>query len=175
MNARCMTEGVRADDGLVGLDGEAGNVADQTARSVDLSSVDVGRYTQSVPARFDGHDDLFERCVPCALAQSVDAPLHLPRAFYDRRNAVRRSVAQVVVAVDADDRPIDIPHVFLDAANTIRELRRQSVSYRVRNVHRRCSCIDARFQHPIQVLDVGSRGVHRREFDVIAQVPRSLD
>ena len=170
-----MAEGVGPDDGLVGLDGEPGNVADEAARAVDLPRVDVGRHTQGVAAGLYGHDDLFEGGVARALTEAVDAALYLSSAFYDGRDAVRRGVSQVVVAVDADDGLVDVRNVFLDEADALGELGREGIPDRIGDVDRGCAGIDAGLEHPVQVLDVGAGGVHRRELDVVTEVPSAFN
>ena len=52
----------------------------------------------------EGHHDLFQRGVAGPLAEAVDGHLDLARPGGDGRQRVGDGEAQVVVAVDADDR-----------------------------------------------------------------------
>ena len=160
---------------LLGWTGKPVMSLTRRARAIDLPGVDVGGDAEGVAAGLDGHDDLFEGGVARALAEAVDAALHLPGTLDDGRDAVRRGIAEVVVAVDADDGLVDVGDVLLDEADALGELGRQGVPDGIGDVHGGRAGIDAGLQHPIQVLDVGAGGVHRRELDVVAEVPRALD
>ena len=107
VDARLVGEGVAADDRLVGLDREAGQVADQPRGRRDVLGLDAGAEIRELrrPGP-QGHDDLLERRVAGALAEAVDRDLDLARAGLDRGERVGRGEPQVVVAVDADRGPV---------------------------------------------------------------------
>ena len=63
-----------------------------------------------VVPRAEGHHHFFERAVAGPLAEAVDRALDLPGAVLDGRQAVGHGEAEVVVAVDADDRAVDVRH-----------------------------------------------------------------
>ena len=67
-----VTESVAADDGLIGLHREAGEVADHAAGTVDLLSINAGLNIEEISPGLDGHDDLFQRGVAGALARVED-------------------------------------------------------------------------------------------------------
>ena len=106
VDAGLVREGVGAHDRLVRLDREAGQVADTRREAGVICSVwtPAARSGNCAGARPQGHDDLFEARVARALAEAVDRDLDLAGAGLDRGQRVGRREAQVVVAVDADDR-----------------------------------------------------------------------
>ena len=105
VDARLVGERVAADDRLVRLDREAGEVAHEPRRGGDLLGLDAaGELRELGRARPEGHDDLLERRVAGALAEAVDRHLDLARAGLDGGERVGRREPEVVVAVDADRR-----------------------------------------------------------------------
>ena len=72
-----MRKSIGTDYRLVGLDHEAGGLADHAAGSHDVQRVDVHVQVKVIAARFHCHDDLFERAIAGTLAQAVDGALHL--------------------------------------------------------------------------------------------------
>ena len=90
-----------------------------------------------------------------------------------RRQAVADGQAEVVVAVHGDDGLVDVRHVLLDLLQEVRELLRDRVAHGVRDVHGRRARLDALRQHPVDVLEVRARRVHRRELDVRAVLRRA--
>ena len=160
-----MGEGVAADDRLVGLDGEAGQVADQPAGGRDLLGLDPrAELGELGRPGAQGHHDLFEGGVAGPLAEAVDRDLHLAGAGLDRGQGVGRGQPQVVVAVDRHGRlaadPLDDP---LDQPA---ELGRDRVADGVRDVDRARPGGDDRLVDVEQVVEVGPRGVLGRELDL---------
>ena len=166
VDAGFMPEGVFSDDGLVGLDGQAGQRTHQPGRLVDLPRVDAGRGLEEVLAHLQRHDDLLERGVARPLADAVDGAFHLAGAVLDRRQRVRHGQAEVVVAVHADRRPVDVPHMLRDALDEPAELLRNGESDGVRDVDRRRPCRDDGVQDLVQERRFGARGVLRRELHI---------
>ena len=113
VDAGLVGEGVLADDGLVALHLDAGDVRHQPARRAQaacvlmlVSSVEV------ILARPHGHDDFFEGAVAGPFAEAVDGAFDLAGAFLEGGQAVGDGQAQVVVAMDADDDLVDAADVF---------------------------------------------------------------
>ena len=79
--------------------------------------VDAGPGGVIIAARAQRHDDFFQRAVARPLAQSVDRAFDLARPGLDGRQAVGHRHAQVVVAMDADDRPVDVRHAVSQRAD----------------------------------------------------------
>ena len=105
VDPRLVGERVAADDRLVRLDREAGQVAHEPRRRGDLLGLDAaGELRELRRARPEGHDDLLERRVAGALAEAVDRDLDLAGAGLDGGERVRGREPEVVVAVDADGR-----------------------------------------------------------------------
>ena len=79
VDARLVREGVLADDGLVGLDLDAGVARDHLAGAHDLLRVDRAVHGEVLRPRAQRHHDLLQRGVARALAQRVEGNLHLHR------------------------------------------------------------------------------------------------
>ncbi len=93
-----------ADDRLVGLDQEAGQVADQPRCRADLLGLDAaGAAVELGRPRAQRHDHLFQRGVAGSLTEAVDGHFDLARTGLDGGERVGRGEAEVVVAMDADD------------------------------------------------------------------------
>ena len=166
VDARLVGERVAADDRLVGLDREPGQVADQPRRRRVICSVwtpltELGELGRPRP---EGHDDLLERRVAGPLAEAVDRDLDLARAGLDRGERVRRREPEVVVAVDADRR-VAADEVD-DAPDERPELGRDRVADGVGDVDRRRAGLDDGLVDLEQEVDVGPRGVLGAELDL---------
>ncbi len=158
-------ERVAADDRLVRLDREPGQVADQAAGRRDLLGLDARAGLPELRRpRPEGHDDLFERRVAGPLAEAVDRHLDLAGAGLDRGERVGRGKPEVVVAVDADGGVI--PDELDDPAHERGELGRDRVADRIRDVDRGRTGLDDRAVDLEQEVGVGPRGVLRGELDL---------
>ena len=165
MDAGLVGERVGADDRLVGLDREAGEVAHQAGGRGDLLGGDRGHQVGELGGpRPQGHHDLLEARVPGALAEAVDRDLDLPRARLDGGQGVRRGEAQVVVAVDAD-RGVAADPVH-DPADEGTELGRDRVAHGVRDVDRGGTGLHDGLVHVEQERVLGARGVLGGELDL---------
>ena len=109
-----VAESVLSDHGLVGLDGHAGDAADQAAGRVYLGGVNTDVGLEEVFPGVHRHDYLFKRGVAGALADAVDAALDLGSAGFYCGQAVGDRQAKVVVAVNAKVHAVDAAHVGLD-------------------------------------------------------------
>ena len=171
VDARLVGEGVAADDRLVGLDDEAGQVADQAAGGRDLlRGHAAGEVRELRRPRAQRHDDLFQRGVAGPLAEPVDGHLDLSRAGLDGGQRVGRGQAEVVVAVDADDGARSDP--FDDRADERPELRWDGVADRVGDVDRGGTGVDDRLVDAQQELRVGARGILGGELDLRIRAER---
>ena len=83
-----MGEGVVADDGLVGLDLDAGDRRDEPARVVYLRRVYAAGDAEEVRAGPEAHHDFLERRVARPLPEPVDSAFYLPGARGQRREGV---------------------------------------------------------------------------------------
>ena len=110
VDARLVGKGVGADDRLVRLDGDAGNLREETRGLVDILGLDPRMETEEVFPGLDGHDHLLHRAVPRPLADPVDRALHLTRPVFHGGQRIGRGQTQIVVAVDRDDRLTDVRH-----------------------------------------------------------------
>ena len=165
MDPGLVRERVRADDRLVGLDGEPGEVADQPRGRGQLLGLDAGRELRELAGpRPEGHHDLLQGGVAGALAEAVDRDLDLAGAGLDRGERVRRREAQVVVAVDGDHGAVADP--VLDPADERAELGGDRVADGVRDVERRGAGLGHGLVDVEQEVVLGPRGVLGRELDL---------
>ena len=168
MDARLVGKGVLADDGLVGLHVDAGDVREQPRGLEDLLGLHGGLEAKEIPTGAQRHHDLFERGVAGALADAVDGAFHLAGAVHERGQRVGHRLAEVVVAVDGQNRLVDAVDPLPDVRDALRPLRRDGVADRVGDVDRAGAGVDDRRQHVAHVVEVGARGILRRELDVLA-------
>ena len=165
VDARLVGERVRAHDGLVRLDDEAGEVADEPAGRRDLLGRDAADEPRELGgSRAEGHHDLLQGGVAGALAEAVDGDLHLAGARLHGRERVGRGEAEVVVAVDGDDRLAAGER--LHALHERAELGRDRVADRVRDVQGGGAGLQHGRVDLQQVVRVGARGVLGGELDL---------
>src|SRR3546814_1710866 len=87
MDAGLVREGVGADDRLVRLHREPRNRREQVARLGDLFGDDAGIEGHQVVAHLQRHDDLLQRGISRALADTVDRAFRLTRpGLYVRKS-----------------------------------------------------------------------------------------
>ena len=132
MNAGFVREGVAADDGLVGLGSEGDDGAQELAGRVEVLGVDAGLEGEAVVAGLHGHDDLFERAVAGALADTINSAFDLPGAGLHGGDGIGYGEAQVVMAMHADYGAI--AESFHDRADQGAILFGHRVTYRIRNI-----------------------------------------
>jgi len=116
---------------------------------------------------FQNHRHLFERCIACPLANTVDGDLHLTRTVQHTRHGVGRSHAQVVVAVRGEDGVVYTIYMFHQIFNLLAILRRQTVARRVGDVHHRGTRLDDGFHYAGQILVVRASGIFGIELHVV--------
>ena len=63
---------------------------------------------------------------------------------------------------------VDARHCCQNALNQCRILVGCGIAHRIRNVERGCTFGDDGSQYLAHVLGIGTRGIHRGEFDVVA-------
>src|SRR5579875_1824859 len=142
MDAGFVGESVLADDGLVALHLNAGDVRDEPAGRIQFLGIDVGRYPEVILPRPHSHDDLFERAVAGPLADAVDGAFDLARAFQDGGETVGHGHAEIVVTVNADDGLVDVADVFFQMGDGGRVLTGNGVADRVGDVDGRGAGVD---------------------------------
>src|SRR3990172_2991658 len=147
-------ERVLADDRLVGLDVDAGDVGEQARALEDLLGPDPRVHAEEVLARAEGHHDLLQGGVAGPLADPVDRALDLPRAVHDRGERVRHRLAQIVVAVDREDDLLDPAHALADAGDALTPLAGDRVADGVGDVDGARAGLDHRREHVAHVVEV---------------------
>jgi hypothetical protein len=181
VDARLVRERVGADDGLVGLDHESGQLGHQLAGAIDFLRVDVcvqpvgTAVGEEVGAGVDRHDDFFERGVSGPLAEPVDGDLDLPGPAAHARQRIGDRQTEVVVTVRADDALVDARDLALELGDELAVFVRQHVADGVRDVQRGGAGFDHGGQDLDEEGDFAASGVLRREFHVIDELPGALD
>ena len=176
VDARLVGERVLADDGLVRLHVDAGDVREQPRGAEDLFRFHAGLGAEVVLAGVQRHHDFFERGVAGPLADTVDGALHLPGAVHDSRERVGHRLAEVVVAVDGEHVRARVPlEPLLDPRDPLAPLAGDGVADRVGDVDRARAGVDTGLEDITHVVEVGAGGVLRRELDVLAVAARMPD
>src|SRR5688572_12282997 len=101
-------EGVRADNGFVARDRHVGYLADNLAGAVDFFVINVGVNVHVVAAGADRHDHFFQRSVTGAFTDTVQCAFNLARTGLYRGDGVTDSHAQIIVAVNGNNRFINV-------------------------------------------------------------------
>ncbi len=70
----------------------------------------MGMIGQRITAHAQRHHDLLHRRIAGALANAIDGAFDLPRAALDPRERVGDRKAQIVMAMDGEDRLVRIRH-----------------------------------------------------------------
>ena len=114
----------------------------------------------------DRHDDLFERGVAGALADAVHAELDLAGSRPHGGDRVGRRHAEIVLAVEREDRALELGHLGAQVREEIAHLVRQRVADGVGDVDGPGSGREHGPDELRQKRPIGARRVHRRELDV---------
>ena len=174
MDPGFVRKGIRADDRLVGLHRKSRDARHHFRCCNDLRGIDARRARKHVLARTYRHHDLFQRGVPCALSQTVDRALHLPRAIHHRRKRVGHGKTQIIVAVHRPDGLSGIWNPLAQRLDQRTELPRHRVTDGIRDVDRSGAGADHRFEETAHEVGFGSARVFRRELDVVGITARPL-
>ena len=174
MDAATMGKGVTSYDGLVGLHRHVHQRRHHAARGIDLHRVDVGIDTYALVA-FQDHGNLLQRRIACPLADTVDGHLHLSGTVQHAFQRVRRSHAQIVMAMGTDDGLVNIFHMIHQELDFLAELQGETVARRVRNVHYRGTSPDHRLYHLRQIFVVRAACILGIELHVIDKLSSILN
>ena len=168
-------EGVGADDGFVGLHGDARDGRDQTRGLGDRLGLDAGGEGHPVLARAQAHHDLFHRRVAGTLAESVDGAFDLPRPGLHRGQGIGDREAEIVMAMDRQDGEIDVGNAVDQHLDQRSILVGNGVADRVGDVDRARAGLDRRFDRAAEEIMIGARSVLGRPFHVVDEAPRIGD
>ena len=167
MNSGTVGEGVLSDDCLASGDLQAAEAADHARGLEDLPCRDPGRKPrENIGPCLDRHDHLLQGGIAGSLADAVEGSLDLTGTGLDGRKGIGNGHAQIVVAMDADDRFPDIPDMRAQIADQVGILPGHGIADRVRNVHRGCAGLDCCLDNFGQKLGLRARGILGRELDV---------
>ena len=79
MNTRFMCKRIRANNGLIGLDGVARDLRHQTGSTHDLGGINSGIALKNILADLDRHHNLLKAGITRPLTKTVNRALHLTR------------------------------------------------------------------------------------------------
>jgi hypothetical protein len=144
------------------------------AGGIETIGADPRLIAEIIASRLDRHDDFFERRIAGPLADSIDRALNLACAPFDRRQTIGDAQSQIVVAMSAEDRLADIGHVFSQVLEDVPILSRDRVSHRIRNIDRRRAGLNGPLDNLAEEIELRSRRVFRRKFDVRTVIHRSF-
>ena len=130
---------------------------------------------QIFAAKMNGGGHFFERAVPGALAEPVHAAFDLTGPVLNRGERVGRRHAEVVVAVDRQDRLVDVRDRVLQMTDDAAEFVGEGVAHRVGDVDRRGARVDRGLDHAAEFGKRRAAGVFAGEFHVVRVLRRALD
>src|ERR1051326_1335673 len=169
VNAGLVREGIASDNRLIRLRREADDLRKQAARGINLPGIDASLKRKLRLAHIQHHRDLFQRRVTRALPDSIDGALHLACAGVDGGDGVCHGQTKIVMAVDGDGHVLDALYSLPDCTDYRRELVRDGVADRVRDVDGRRAGIDGGLHELAEKIKIGAGGVFRRELYVMAE------
>ncbi len=156
MDAAFMSEGVRANNGLVGLDDKAGNGRHQTRRVHDLGAVNARGEGEGIVTGVDRHDDFFEGGITCTFAQTIDRTFDLTGTGIHRRDRVGNRHPQIIVAVNGQDCLVDVWYAAKQHGHQIGIFGRCGVANRIWDVDCRRTGLDRSFNAAAQEVMFGT-------------------
>ena len=155
VDAGFVGEGIGADNGFVGLDGDAGVIADQFTDAGQLGGIDACRQVVEGAAGMQRHDHFFQGGVAGALADAVDGDFLPGAPGMDASQGVGGGQTQVVVAVHRDDAVFDAGCVRHDTGDQSAKFVRRGVADRIGNVQGGGASLDGDCQDFIQEFWIG--------------------
>ena len=166
MDAGLVGESVVADDRFVGRRRESGQVLHDAGGPVNLAGVQADLHAEVLAAGGQRHGDFLQCGVAGAFAETVDRAFHLVGAGHDGGDGIGGGHAEVVVAVDADDRFFDIGRMFADIADQAGEFIRHGIADGIGNIDDCRSLPDGHAEDLRQKGPVAAGSVFRRKFHV---------
>ena len=171
MYAGFVRKGVAPHNGFVRLNAEADDLREQLAGRINLASVDSRLKSEPIAAHVHSHHHLFERCIPGALADTVDGAFDLAGAGINRGETVRYREPEIVMTVDANRDVFSIASDTLaDGAYKSREFIGESIAYSVRHVENCRAFCHRRVEHFAQIINVAARRVLSGKLDFFGKV-----
>ena len=167
MDAALVREGVPADDRLVVLHREGRHRGNEPRGACQHRGFDAGRERIGVAARLQRHHDLLERRVAGPLADAVDGAFDLPGARLDARDGVGHREAEVVVAMDREDRLVAARHALAHGPEHGRVFGGRRIAHRVGQVDGGGAGLDRRLDAAAEIVERRAGRVHGRPFDVV--------
>ena len=175
MDAGLMGKGIGADDGLVGLHRKAGDRGDEPRRLGDELGLHAGVVGHAVVARAQRHDDLLERGIAGPLAEAVDGAFDLARTGADGGQRIGDGKAEIVVAVNGDDRLVDVRHAVHQHGDQRGEFLGHRIADGVRNIDRAGAALDRRLDAAAKEVMLAAGTILGRPLDIVAELARIAD
>ncbi len=167
-----MGKRIGANDGLVWLYDKAGNSGNQTRCVHDLGGINARGEREGIVTGVDRHHDFFECGVTGTFAEAIDRAFDLTRPCIDRRDRVGNRHAQIVVAVNRQDRLVDVRHAVKQHGHQFGIFGRRGVSNRIGDVDGGRTGINGRFDATAQEVMFGTRTVFCRPFNIVGELAR---
>jgi len=112
MYTRLVAECISTDDSLIGLNREAGQVTYQPAGTVNIDGVNIIGKSKEVTPCIQCHDHFFQGSIAGAFTDTVNSAFYLPYPVSDSLQTIGYSHAQVIMAMNTDNRPVYIGNIF---------------------------------------------------------------
>ena len=108
MNSGLMGKCVGTDNCLVGLHVKSSNACDQLRTGQDLCGIKTGVTGKRILTCAYRHDYFFQRGIACAFTETINGAFHLACTGQYRGQGIGNRKAQVVMAVDRENRLVRI-------------------------------------------------------------------
>jgi DNA-binding transcriptional LysR family regulator len=164
VNARFVSEGVGADHGFIGRDGDSRDRREQAAGGIDFLEADIRRGTETALADVKRYCDFFERGITCAFTDSVDGAFHLAGSRADCGQRIRNGEAEIVVAVRAVNDFWICSEPRADSAKHFAVFIGRGVADGVWKIDDFGACFGSGFRHFAEVFDIAAACVFGGEF-----------
>ena len=112
-------------------------LGDQLTGTKEQRCDDIGVDGKLEGMRANGHDNLFETCVPGSFADPIDGDFDLTSSVSNRCQRVGRCQSQVIVAMRGPNDLVRPPYILNQITNQARVFVGRVVAHRVGDIQRR--------------------------------------
>ena len=169
VNARFMGEGVNANNLFFCLHLYAGEVGHQFARAEELFGVNTRVRGKMIGAGSQRHDNLFQRGIPGAFAQTIQDAINLTNACPNSGLRIGHCQPEIIMAVDLADDVGRRCRSVNDCFAEIPELVGHRIADGVGYVKRSSSAFDCKFKNFDEEINVLSACVFSGKFNIFHQ------
>ena len=119
-----------------------------------------------VTADFEGHDNLFERCIAGTFSNAVHGALYLTGTVFKSAERVCHGKAKVVMAMDTYDCTADVLDSMVKIGNFFTELGGPGIAGSVGDIDGCCSCGDDCLDDFGKEALIGAAGIFGGKLDI---------